>query len=290
VEGVAMPVLHTAAVRDAAPRAAAGPFPLVVFSHGHAGIRWQSTFYTVALASHGYVVVAPDHTGDTLQDALRKQLDEVPVAFDHRLSDATFLIDNYTFLPRDDPFAGMVDPARVGVTGHSFGALTSLRAAAFDDRVKAIVPQAPPTADLAFAGKAPGYMPDIPVLVEAAHEDRTLTWTEHVEPTWNRLHSPRGLLDISHGGHFTFSDLCAFDLATIAGKVGFVDLQTVVDDGCGPTAPTAAVAEPIMNHYAIGFFNATLRGSTKSWALLDQAHAEALTPGVAVFTNDLGAH
>src|SRR5262249_1352094 len=45
--------------RDATPLA--GTFPLVLFSHGFGGIRFQSYFVTERLASHGFVVVAPDH-------------------------------------------------------------------------------------------------------------------------------------------------------------------------------------------------------------------------------------
>lgn len=287
VAALTLPHLVTSAVRDAAARKDDGPFPLVVFSHGHGGIRWQSTFYTVALASHGYVVVAPDHTGDTLVDAVRNRLDDVLVGFDHRPADVTFLLDTFTALASADPLAGMVDPAHIGITGHSFGALTSLRVAAYDDRVKAIVPQAPATADLAFAGKPSDFSLTIPVLVEAAHRDHTLTWAEHTAPTWARLKPPRAMLDITNGGHFTFSDLCAFDLSNLVSKIGFADLSNVVDDGCNKDQPSAAQTQPIMNHFAIGFFNAKLRESPGSLVLLDQAHSDALSPGIAVYTGEL---
>jgi predicted dienelactone hydrolase len=48
----------------AEPAPARGSFPLVVFSHGHGGVRFQSWFLMRALASHGFVVAAPDHAGD----------------------------------------------------------------------------------------------------------------------------------------------------------------------------------------------------------------------------------
>src|SRR6266851_939557 len=54
------------AVRNAS--ADSGPFPLVLFSHTSAGHRRQSTFLCTHLASHGYVVAAVDHTGNTAQD------------------------------------------------------------------------------------------------------------------------------------------------------------------------------------------------------------------------------
>src|SRR5690349_19494483 len=59
--------LPSPARRDATP-APGGPWPLVVFSHGYGGIRFQSFFLTEQLASHGFVVAAPDHPGNTLLD------------------------------------------------------------------------------------------------------------------------------------------------------------------------------------------------------------------------------
>src|SRR5690348_5730962 len=57
------------AVRDARPHA--GRHPLVMFSHGYGGHRRQSTFLCTHLASHGYVVAAVDHTGNTILDSMQ---------------------------------------------------------------------------------------------------------------------------------------------------------------------------------------------------------------------------
>ncbi len=62
------PPSYQHAVRDAAP--APGRRPLIVFSHGLAGHRRQSTFYCTHLASHGYAVIAPDHAGNTFRDLM----------------------------------------------------------------------------------------------------------------------------------------------------------------------------------------------------------------------------
>ena len=58
--------LQGEALRDAAPDPAGGPYPLVIFSHGLGGLRLQSLFYTEHLASYGFVVIAVDHPGSTL--------------------------------------------------------------------------------------------------------------------------------------------------------------------------------------------------------------------------------
>ncbi len=284
-----IPILETFAVRDAAPAKSHGPFPLVIFSHGQGAIRYQSTYFTVLLASHGYVVVSPDHEGGTLDYAVRNQLQNVGIGIANRPADVQFLITEYLRLGSSAPLAGMVDGDRVGVAGHSFGALTALRVAAIDPRVDVIIPQAPPSVDLFFIdlGK-----PDlkIPVMVQAARGDRTLEWDDNVAPTWNAMKKPRWLVDVTTGGHFTFSDICGFDLASVADSITLdipgANIRSVLNDGCGPTAPTSAVAHRIINHFAVAMFNGTLRESPGSLALLTQAKAEELSPGVAQVTAD----
>lgn len=283
-----IPLLTTAAVRDAVPARAHGKFPLIVFSHGQAAIRWQSTYYTVLLASHGYIVVSTDHEGGTLYDVVRGELQSAVVGVQYRPDDVRYLLNRFTRLRDDDPLFGLIDETRIGVTGHSFGALTSFRIAAMDDRVKAIVPQAPFDASVAWLGLS---RPSLPIHVQAAHEDRTLEWDTNVEPTMNEVRlagQPWWLLDLTKGGHFTFSDLCAFDLAAISDRVMLdipgADVKQVLEDGCGPTAPPASIAQPLINHFAVAFFNAQLRGSTQSLELMTQAKADELATAAGVAT------
>lgn len=285
-----IPLLKTAAVRDAEPARAHGKFPLIVFSHGQAAIRWQSTYFTVLLASHGYVVVSTDHEGGTLFDVVRGQLQNVAVGLETRPVDVTYLLNRLGRLKQDDPLFGTFDLEKIGVTGHSFGALTSLRVAAIDKRVKAIVPQAPVDANVAWLGLAQPVVLGIPVHIQAAHDDRTLEWDTSIEPTLLVMRDPLWLLDITHGGHFTFSDLCAFDLASIVDRVMLdipgADVRKVLNDGCGPTSPPATIAQPLINHFGVAFFNAQLKGSTASLELMTQAQANTVAgvAGVATFS------
>ena len=286
-----IPLLKTAAVRDAAPARLHGKFPLIIFSHGQAAIRWQSTYYTVLLASHGYVVVSADHEGGTLYDVVRGQLQNVAVGVETRPVDVTYLINRMSRLKEDDPLFGLLDLDRIGVTGHSFGALTSLRVAATDKRVKAIVPQAPVDANLAWLGLPQPVVLGIPVHIQAAHADRTLPWDTNIDPTLLVMRDPLWLLDITRGGHFTFSDLCAFDLGSIVDRVMLdipgTDIRKVLEDGCGPTSPPATIAQPLINHFAVAFFNAQLKGTTASLALMTQAEANMISgdAGTATFTS-----
>jgi predicted dienelactone hydrolase len=286
VKGIAMPALETSAVRDAEARTDAGTFPLVVFSHGSNAVRWQSTFFTVLLASHGYVVVAPDHVGNTLEETLHGTDEPVAAAFENRPLDAVVMIDHFTDLPEGDALSGMIDPERVGISGHSYGGLTSLRTATRDDRVKAIVPMAAPGDHLSLVGEPEQYPLDIPVMLLAAHEDRTIGWDDNTAPLWSRLRKPRVLVDFVKGGHFTFADLCQFDLAAVAEAVGFIDVSNVVSDGCGPDATPAKVALPLINQFAVAFFNATLRASPGSWDFVSQAAADKRGAGATQVTVD----
>ena len=288
--GVSLDPLRTAAVRDAPPARDHGPFPLVIFSHGQGGMRWQSTYYTVVLASHGYVVASPDHEGDTLAEAVRNTLESPALGIFSRPGDVSFLIDTVQRLPASDPLAGLADLKRVGVTGHSFGALTALRVAAIDARVKAIVAQAPASTDLCWVGLKKPVVLTMPVMIQAGHDDKTLNWNENVAPSWPTLQRPRWLLDLTHGGHFTFSDLCRLDLARLADQIKLdipgANVKDVLNDGCGPQAIPAAVAQPLIDQFAIGFFNGALRGDLKATSALTQATADRLAPGAAVVTAD----
>ena len=87
-------------------------------------------------ASHGWVVIAPDHTGNTFSD----HRDPLPSShFIARPRDIGALLDALDSLPADDPLSGVVDTGRVVLSGHSFGAYTTWSAAgaAFDmDRIR----------------------------------------------------------------------------------------------------------------------------------------------------------
>lgn len=276
--------LATDAVRDAPVRRSRGPYPVVLFSHGQGSVRWQSTFLTVLLASHGYVVIAPDHEGHTLADALRDELVDMMAGVEDRPRDILFLLDWMEEIEADHFLAGMMDLARIGMVGHSFGGFTTLRTAALDPRIRVISPQTPPSAEMAFIGLPRPVDLGIPALVVAGRADVTTSWEEHTIPTWNALQKPRFLLDLPRAGHFTFSDLCAFDLATLAKRIGFDDLVEVLEDGCGPNALSTEDTFTLTNHFTVALFNAVLRDSPGSWPFLTQEHADRLVPGEAAFT------
>lgn len=271
-------MLSTSAVRDAAPRADRGAFPLIVFSHGKGGIRMQSTFYTVLLASHGYVVVSPDHEGDTLVDLLEEgDVDLTTIdSFIDRPLDVSFLLDNYLALPDDHFLAGLIDVERVGATGHSFGALTSFVTAGNDWRVRAIVAHTPVGVGLVHvASEIPVERFGIPIMIQSAGLDRTLPSDLHAASLWEHMQAPRYWLELETAGHFTYSDMCVLDIETISEKLD-INASNVLTDGCGPDNLATERAFPAINHYSVAFFNAYLRDSDGSLAYLDEEAGAAL--------------
>ena len=102
---------------------AEGSFPLIIFSHGAGATRQQSTYLTEHWASHGYVVVAPDHQFNTVFDIRGDQ--GIQSGID-RPQDCSFVLDR--MLERNgnaaDRLYQHIDPQRIGATGHSFGGYT----------------------------------------------------------------------------------------------------------------------------------------------------------------------
>ena len=95
-----------------------GPFPIIVLSHGN-DAKWPDQFAMLAesLASHGFVVAAPRHTGD-----LRPESNE------NRPADISFVLD---FLDKrsateGDLINGLIDIDTIGMGGYSRGGRTIL--------------------------------------------------------------------------------------------------------------------------------------------------------------------
>ncbi|HEY4221847.1 MAG TPA: hypothetical protein VGO62_10895, partial [Myxococcota bacterium] len=276
--------LPTSAVRDAAPRTDRGPFPVVLFSHGKGGIRMQSTYYTVFLASHGYVVVAPDHPGDTIVDLLEAgDVDVVGTVQNYvdRPLDMEFLLDELAGLDDKDPLKPVLDLDHAGITGHSFGALTTMIVAGEDFRAKVGVAQSPVGVGLVNAAVAqPLDQFGKPLMIQSGGLDHTLPEDLDASSLWDNMVKPRAWESLKRAGHFTYSDLCTFKIAELGAALN-IDVSNVIDDGCGPTNTPAAIAGPLIRDGAVGFFNVHLRDSPGSAKYLSNASLDKLTGGEA---------
>lgn len=106
------------AQRDAAP--APGTFPLIVLSHGHLGSMYGHYDLAAELARHGYIVVAPQHTGDSYDDASGAGTDRALLG---RAWQASAAIDA---LLADQRIGAHIDAKRIGAAGFSAGGYTTL--------------------------------------------------------------------------------------------------------------------------------------------------------------------
>ncbi|MEM6293737.1 MAG: hypothetical protein AAGA54_20855 [Myxococcota bacterium] len=281
--------IATTAVRDAPMRADDGPFPVIFFSHGSGGIRMQSTYYTVDMASHGYVVVSTDHIGNTLSDIIVDgdlTTEALLQSLGDRPADLFYVREELELLDAADPLAEIMDFDRVGVTGHSFGALTSLRWMAQGAEVDAVVAQTPPGMDITWVGiSTPLADFDTPIQLQVGGVDGT-TPPEQADTIWEAASTPRARMTITNAGHFTYSDMCTLDPNDIE-AVAALGVADALNDGCTDDNTDIEVAGATIRHYGIGFFNVYLRDSAPTMDLLTQEAGEALAGDLVVWESDL---
>ena len=108
------------------------PAPVIVISHGIGTDSSNFTYLASHLASHGFVVVVPNHPGsDTkqLSSLLGGRTSEVAEAkeFIERPLDVKYILDHLERLNQSDPlYKGRMNMQQVGVFGQSFGGYTAL--------------------------------------------------------------------------------------------------------------------------------------------------------------------
>jgi predicted dienelactone hydrolase len=148
----------TSAIPDAPFASGDERFPVVLYSHGWGGFGRISPDQPEMLASHGYVVVAPDHTYGALaaefpdgivridEDALPEEEDVGEAVFDIAAADlvATYAADlRFVLDVLGDTFGlGMgdrIDLERVGIFGHSTGGGAAVEACFTDERCDAVL-------------------------------------------------------------------------------------------------------------------------------------------------------
>ncbi len=191
------------------------PCALIAFSHGNAGLRQQSTFLTTHLASWGFVVVAPDHVGNTFsemmalpdEDARRSTHRRIRGQRPHDLHAVIQALLDHGHLSHELP---ALDPERLGLLGHSFGGWTALKVPALEPRVAAVCSLAP--ASEPFVGRKafdPGELP-LPEktisLVLAARNDVLVDLDTSIRPLSDRLGPHSQLEIIDRADHFHFCD------------------------------------------------------------------------------------
>jgi predicted dienelactone hydrolase len=144
-----------------------GPYPLLLFSHGNWSNRHSYDRLIEHWVSHGYVVLAADHLDCCgapwgILNSLRYGQLGLVLA---RVNDLQRLLGALPEIEALVPeFAGRTDPARVAVTGHSFGAFSAQQlggAQAYDPDQNRFLGQRDPRVQAVVALSPPGPMFDI---------------------------------------------------------------------------------------------------------------------------------
>lgn len=127
----------------------AGPFPVVVHSHGLGGSREASSYILQAVAEAGFLVVCLQHAGSDsgilggggrpgteagVVSARRGAMN--PQTAQARYGGLPFALDQ---IAKDPRLSAKADMSRVGMSGHSYGALSTL--VAVGQRVLGAAPQ-----------------------------------------------------------------------------------------------------------------------------------------------------
>ena len=130
-------------------------YPVVLFSHGAGTTMEVQTSQSEDLASHGYIVVAIDHTyvsaGTIFPDRIISAkeattdfnaTDPAEIITQSMADDAKFVIETLDEMNEgkiDSIFAGRLNLDEIGVIGHSVGGAVAYNLAINDSRVKAAV-------------------------------------------------------------------------------------------------------------------------------------------------------
>jgi len=186
-------------------------WPLILFSHHSGGHRRAATFLTTHLCSHGYVVAALDHSEVVAPELARKDGEtaeqraaRADAWIASRVPDIHFLL-NYLLESE-----AHLDPARIGLVGHSFGGWTVLEATAAEPRGGAVVALAPGGA----SNPRPGILQlkltfawgrDVPTLYLVAENDTPLPLSGMYE-LFERTPATKQMVVLRRADHLHFID------------------------------------------------------------------------------------
>ena len=232
--------------------------PVVIFSHGITGTRHLHQAMYEHLVSHGYIVVAPDHSFDAnltifpdghtadYRSDITGHPDSANVRImqmNTRVADIIFILDQLDKIQSgkiESQINGKIDLEKIAVGGHSYGGSTATVASQRDERIKACF-----VLD-SWISPIPQQTIDVGVHVPFLFMGRP-TWQGSDYPgNYPRLDSlmvhssdPKYRLIIKKTKHLDFSDIPLF--SPIIGYV--LDVGSL----------SASVSIPLLNELVYGF-------------------------------------
>lgn len=247
-----------------------GPLPVIVFSHGFHGCAVQSRFLTNALASVGYLVVAPNHRDAACGGGTARWSDrpEEPFGDPAAWTEATFrnraddIRRLVAALKTDATWRARADANRLGLMGHSLGGYTVLGlGGAWPgwklEGVRAVLAMSPYALPFTRRGTLRGLA--APVMYQGGTRDTPLTPTVR-DPmgAYDQSASPRYYVEFDRAGHFAWTDLLSGSHAPIVAYAGaFMDRY--VKGLAATTALTQISPDAVILRYTSELGTASIR-------------------------------
>lgn len=244
------PAADTPPASGAAPDHAAGPYPLVVFSHGLGANPQVYLPLLRAWAEAGYVVAAPRFPLSSSETPGGPNAGDVV----HQPGDVSFVITSVLKEARakTGTLSGLVDPDQVAAAGHSNGGITTLGIAAntccHDRRVKTAIVMAGTATH--YPGGKYDFREAPPLLVVHGTDDSLVPYTEGVA-VFNQARGPKALLTVRGGDHLSSAGVNGPAATPIQrSTVDFLDRYLRGDAAAGARLPRDATSDVTTLDYA----------------------------------------
>lgn len=270
-------LIQTASKLDVPVAAVEPHYPVIIFSPGYNSLRNQSTALMEELASHGYIVIAIDHTyvealtifpdgrieflsptalpdreevGDARYWAAAELIGEVWT------KDVQFVLNRLETESIDSRFTGRLDLTRTGILGHSTGSGVAAILIAIDSRFQVGVGM----------DTWMGPVPDT-ILAQGTERPFLFLMSELWPTEENKAdirqyvsHSPASnWLTIAGTEHYDFTDLPLF--TPFSGRIGL----------SGPI--NSYRAQTIVRAYVLAYFDQMLKGEQSSISFTEPEEA-----------------
>jgi predicted dienelactone hydrolase len=254
----------TNAIMDAPLATCLDSWPVLIFSHGWNGFRYQNTTQMEELASQGYIVFAPEHA----YGALLSMYPDGSVAFNKPealpsgvsdeeydqaarilgqswVGDIRFTLDQIELMQSGtlvSIFNGKLNLEQIGLMGHSTGGGAVLEVCQMDERCKAVLAQDPWLVPYDRQMTIQAYLkPQLSIFSERWKSEKNLPL---LQSFWESQSNGKQRITISGTSHYDFTDLPVF--SPIANVIGLK----------GPI--TASREIPLINDTLLGFFEHNL--------------------------------
>ncbi|MEB3367737.1 alpha/beta hydrolase family protein [Saccharopolyspora mangrovi] len=201
-----------------------GLFSAVSISPGYTGSQDSIAWLGPRLASQGFVVFTIDTI--TTSDQPDSRARQLQASLDYLTDDSSVKV--------------RIDPARLGVMGHSMGGGGSLKASLDNPALKAAIPMTPWDTTKDFSGVR------TPTLIIGAQDDTVAPVAQHAKPFYESLPDDPGkaYLELAGASHFApNTDNTTIAKSSIAWLKRFLDDDTRYDQFLCPPPQDAEISD-----------------------------------------------